>query len=384
MKRFFRTAIGTLVAVAMMLSSCVFSVGVYADESDVKITESKDYSVYKAKSGMYREFETPELTFRITLVSCKTEWVEYRGVDTVVDFEYTLIPKVDINGLGISRDLDPLKQWEDSTGVTYDEGLGYGQVQAGVVYTCRDRVSYLSDLGISSVSVWLLAHDPNIDITPGFTFCIVPPKPIVKPGENLLTTDSTINVSHGYGSSFIVYYKEKKASKWKEYYSNSVGVAEVVNLKPNKEYMVKVRAYDKGCDLDYNAWGLDVYSPFTKTFTVKTGLSSGPEVKSISVSKAKVKETVEYGNYYNTTSYTTKFKVTVKLKRKPGKAKGMIFVINDREYKVKGSKTTYTFDAECDGNIVDQTISVKCMSYNDKTGTGTSPEVVIDNVKVKK
>ena len=383
-----KKSMAVVLTAAMMLSAACFpTTAKAADDGLATVTESPKYASNDAVKGMYKDFDHPGFSLRMKLVSVKSEW-NYATSNAWVNLEYTFTPKADASYSffdhdGSSCDGDGLT-WTDAAGNTYETGFFAGKLEAkaGTTYTCKDQIAYVNGeaTGFHTVSMEIYAFPDGMDVetTAKFQFGLAPAVTELKKAVNLKATEKSIELSDVLSEgTCTVFYKEKKGSKWKEK-TLSNGVAKVTGLKSNTEYQVKLQSSVTGKDDEGNS--VKLTSPFSKTVTIKTGQKTKPDVKSVSISGAKASKLYVDGyydsfgswhnGYYNT---TTSFKVTVTLKSAPKNVEGMIFTIGDKDYKVKGSKTTYTFSAGCGKDVVGKSVTVKCMTYNDKGGTGTSP-----------
>lgn len=127
---------------------------------------------------------------------------------------------------------------------------------------------------------------------------------------------------------------------------------------------------------------------YSDVLTVKTGKKGKPAVKSIKVSNVKQKKTyipsklwwdaggVKHyvkGHY----TYTTTYKITVKLKKKPG-TKGICI----GDHKLKGNKKTYTLKVKSSGKLKGKKVKVSVMSYNNNT-YGAYSGIYTKKIKIK-
>ena len=156
-------------------------------------------------------------------------------------------------------------------------------------------------------------------------------------------------------------------------------------IQPNRKYIV--RAF-YGKDTTYGGKSYPFVGPFSNTVTVKTGKSSKPAVKSITVKAVKTKKVklIQHAHwdvngkwipYKESYTWTTKYKVTVKLKKKPGTT-GLII----GSKRVKGNKTKYTATFEDPGKLKGKKIKVSICTYND-SATGAYGKVYTKKVKMK-
>ena len=156
-------------------------------------------------------------------------------------------------------------------------------------------------------------------------------------------------------------------------------------LKPNTKYKIRVFYYK---NVKYGGESYSFKGPFSKEITFKTGPAKAPAIKSITAKCISQKKN-KIGNSaywdangvfhpsYSGTIWKTKYKVTVKLKKKPG-TKGIY--IGDK--KVKGNKTTYTVTITDVGKLKGKKVKFGICSYNDDKVGSYSPTVK-KSVKIK-
>ena len=139
-------------------------------------------------------------------------------------------------------------------------------------------------------------------------------------------------------------------------------------IQANTLYHARVRY---GKETFYNGNRLYMWGPWSNTVDIKTGQSSRPAVASIRIKTKKMKKTGlitkahwdVYGKWHPYSKeyiWTTTYKVTVKLKKKPGAAGLMI-----GDKKVKGNKTTYTVTFTDSGKLKGKKIKFGICTYND-------------------
>ena len=156
-------------------------------------------------------------------------------------------------------------------------------------------------------------------------------------------------------------------------------------LAANRTY--KVRAF-YALDTKYAGSTYPFIGPFSNTVTIKTGKSSKLAIKSIKVKAKKVKKVklIQHAHWdvsgkwhpYKTSyTWTTTYKVTVKLKKKPGTAGICI-----GSKRVKGNKKTYTATFTDPGKLKGKKIKVQVCSYND-SATGAYGPPTTKKVKMK-
>jgi hypothetical protein len=116
-----------------------------------------------------------------------------------------------------------------------------------------------------------------------------------------------------------------------------------IKIQPNRTY--KARAF-YGKTVKYNGSAFNLKGPYSDEVTFKTGKNAAPAVKSITVKAVSQKKTKlitkahwdvygKWSPYKESYIWTTTYKVTVKLEKKPGAAGNMI-----GDKMVKGHKKT--------------------------------------------
>ena len=168
----------------------------------------------------------------------------------------------------------------------------------------------------------------------------------------------------------------------------------IQGLKPNTVYKTRIRYGE------YATYGTDILGdgksyffggPVLSTGSFKTGKATAPKIKSVQVKAVKIKyhKVRHYGRYtgvylYTEKFYTCKFKVTVRLKKKPG-AKGIW--VNGKFLKgnKKVYKTTFTpypnyFTKRPPKGLKKYQLSI--CSYQNKSYGGYSP-LKTKKVKIK-
>ena len=139
-------------------------------------------------------------------------------------------------------------------------------------------------------------------------------------------------------------------------------------IAANRTYKVRV-LYRK--EVKYNGTDWTLEGPASNVVTLKTGKSTKPAVKSMTAKATKVKKTKLitkahwdiYGKwhpYSEETIWTTTYKITVKLKKKPG-TKGMYV----GGVKCKGNKLTYKATFTDSGKLKGKKVKIGICTYND-------------------
>ena len=192
------------------------------------------------------------------------------------------------------------------------------------------------------------------------------------------------------GSKYDYYLQIKKGNgAWGDLYGpfSPVTKRAIKNLSPNTSYSFRAIYFKttKG--------GYVFKSGFSNTVTVKTGPKKKPKVKSITISKGRVKKVwvkpilnafglvVKPGFY----AYKTTYKVTVRFKKKPGVAGIYIHASTDTPLYtfVKGNKKTYSATFESGGKLIGKKLKVSVYTRGSKTFGAYSP-VYKKKVKIRK
>ena len=211
-------------------------------------------------------------------------------------------------------------------------------------------------------------------------------------GSNYICFRPYFTVNPAYGAVYIQLY-DTKTKEWGDIYG-PFGSYEILRtdyfkgnkndggtkIKANRTYKV-VALYGKEVTSRSGSKLVSSYinGPFSNEVTVKTGKGSKPAVKSVSAKVTKVKKIKliqkahwdVYGKwvpYKESYTWTTTYKVTVKLKKKPG-TKGIC--IGDK--RIKGNKKTYTATFTDSGKLKGKKITVGICTYNDTTLGAYSP-----------
>lgn len=252
------------------------------------------------------------------------------------------------------------------------------------------------DVGFHTISAELTNHDAVVIYNYAVPTYIYG-KPSVK-RANFTTTSKcfTFENSGNYyskDSSCKVYldYK-KKGGKWKNNYGpvDNYSSGTKKKLKPNTWYYVRGH-YGKKVKYNGKTYFFSGKTVGYKSGSakIKTGKKKKPAVKSIKITKAKqfsqsytYTTTIYIGGYgYSTVHYVTQwytsFKVTVKLKKKPGTAG--IYIGNVRK---KGNKKTYTHNFTVYGKQKGKKLKVEVRSYQNAVYKGYSPKCT-KTVKVR-
>ena len=209
-------------------------------------------------------------------------------------------------------------------------------------------------------------------------------------GSNFICYRAFHSVPADY-DAFIQFHDGKK---WGGYFGpfKSYEIKKISNfegatkIKANTTYRARV-CYAK--NVQYGNDSYTIFGPYSNTVSIKTGKAEKPKIKSVKITKAKQqKKKLKSGGYWDaggvwhprkyTTSWTTTYKVTVKLKKKPG-TKGIY--IGDK--KLKGNKTSYTTTISQSGKMIGKKVKLEIYTYNDDKLGGYSPSVT-KKVKIKK
>ena len=192
---------------------------------------------------------------------------------------------------------------------------------------------------------------------------------------------------------FYIEYRKKGTSAWTAAgHTESYKEKKVSGLKASTNYEVRVYygkvVFENGKDVLISGKSNGYVS---NVITFKTGAKK-PAIKSIKISKVKQKSSIYrqpiwgrrwigtmlymyIAGYRNVRVYTTKFKVTVNLKKKPGAAG---IYLNGK--KMKGNKKKYTTTMELSGKMKGKKYKFSVYSYQSSTYEGYSP---VSKKKVK-
>ena len=202
--------------------------------------------------------------------------------------------------------------------------------------------------------------------------------------------DLAFSTPNHNGSKYDYYLQIKKGNgDWGDLYGpfSPNSVRAINNLSPGTTYSFRAIYFTEVGPKDY------FKSKFSNTVTVRTGPKKKPAVKSIKISKAKVKKVwvkpiynafglvVKKGFY----AYKTQYKVTVKFKKKPGVAGIYIHASNDTPLFtfVKGNKKTYTATFTTGGKRIGKKMKVSVYTKGNSSYGAYSP-VYSKKVKIKK
>ncbi|MCR5791552.1 MAG: hypothetical protein K6G65_00135 [Lachnospiraceae bacterium] len=198
-----------------------------------------------------------------------------------------------------------------------------------------------------------------------------------------------------YNNHIYDYYLQVKTQKdsWNNaalYGPFSPVVAKAITkLSPDTKYVCRA-FYLK--QVTYGGKKYYMVGPFSKEITVKTGPKAKPAVQSITASKAKIKKVwvkplykgivLVHKGYW---IYKTTYKVTVKMKKKPGIAGMYIHANGDSpSYRyVKGNKKSYTATFTITGKAIGKNTKVSLFTKGNKTYGACSP-VYKKKIKIKK
>jgi len=215
-------------------------------------------------------------------------------------------------------------------------------------------------------------------------------KETIKKNSNFLIVGSNFVVFTPYftvnNDAGVFYAQMGKGNSWKgvfgpftSYSGKKITKLEgSTKLKPNTTYKIRAFYYK---NTKYGGTSYPFIGPYSNVITFKTGKAKAPKIKSISAKcvSQKKKKLYSPGRWdaggvwhpaYSGTTWETKFKVTVKLKKKPG-TKGVY--IGGK--KVKGNKKTYKVTITSSGKLKGKKIKVGVCSYNDNKVGSYSPEV---------
>ena len=210
---------------------------------------------------------------------------------------------------------------------------------------------------------------------------------------NSITLDSSVLQTIGYQPKSVgIFYKEASAADWNQAESTTI-----TGLKGNTEYQIKVNYIKDVYGDAENTKVLTLTSPDSNVISVLTSMNAKVDVKSVKISKAKIKKYHHEGYWWwskascrwewvkPSTSTCTRFKVTVTLKKKVPGARGYwINIDGANQYMLDGSKTKCSFYALVKGKKIGKKVTVKACAYNRASGKGMGPLGKGKNVKVKK
>lgn len=289
-----------------------------------------------------------------------------------------------------------------ATGDTfYDIYVDGNRVYAGI----SDKASFAYTLDMKNYDVGfhtISAELKNHDVQAVYKYAVptyIYSKPSIK--RSNFTTGSKYFVFYNSGNSYSkdsscsVYldYKKKGGKKWKNNYGPvaNYNSGKKSGLKPNTWYYVRAH-YGKKVSYNGKTYFFTGKETGKKSGNVKikTGKKKKPPVKSITITKAKeFSKTYSYTTwiyiggygyptYHTYTQWYTSFKVTVKMKKKPG-AKG-IYIGNVR---CKGNKKKYTADFTVTGKQKGKRLKVAVCTYQSPIFMAYSPSYT-KKVKVRK
>ncbi len=368
---------------------------------------------YDSATDSYTEVDSDDQSgsndnFRITLnaVSGKTYylqaklWHSYeRGEFDVVIYpdEYTATINVS-NNKSTGKATVTGKVTGDTFSDIYVDGSSINAGISGKASFTKtiDMKNY--DVGFHTISARLTNHDVQVVYkyaVPTYIYS----KPSIKRAN--FTTGSKYFVFENSGnyyskdSSCGVYldYKKKSGKKWKSNYGPVANYSsgKKTGLKPNTPYYIRAH-YGKKVSYGGKTYFFSGKETGKKSGTVKvkTGKKRKPPVKSITITKAKQFKKVYayttwiyiggygYPTYHTYTQWYTSFKVTVKMKKKPG-----TYGIYIGNVRVKGNKKKYTADFTVTGKQKGKKLKVAVCTYQNPVYKGYSPAYK-KKVKVRK
>lgn len=213
-------------------------------------------------------------------------------------------------------------------------------------------------------------------------------------GSNYVCFRPFFTVNPDYGAIYIWMY-DTKTGEWGDVYGPfgsyeilrtkyfvGNGGAGSVKIQPDRTYKV-VALYGKAVSWRNGSSLASTYinGPNSNEVTLKTGKGTKPAVKSVKAKVTKVKKVklVQHAHwdiygkwvpYKESYTWTTTYKVTVTLKKKPGTVG---ICIGDR--KVKGNKKKYSATFTDSGKLKGKKITFGICSYNDAKLGSYSPAV---------
>lgn len=159
-------------------------------------------------------------------------------------------------------------------------------------------------------------------------------------------------------------------------------VQQLSKLKPGKKYSILLSG-----GLENERGNLDV--GYAKTFNVQMGPKTKPTIKSVKISKVKVKRYFNYQEWQY--KYKTRYTFKVTLGKKASKTKGAYIQIKGTNgllnaYRtLKGTGKTFSSTVEMDAPVSYKGGKVKftVMTYSDNTYKAYSPKSKAKTVKIK-
>ena len=192
--------------------------------------------------------------------------------------------------------------------------------------------------------------------------------------------------SASYGDIYIDYKKGKSgtwSTQWGPFGPSSSG--KIAKLSPSTTYYVRAY-YVKKVDGEY------FIGPVTSEVAIKTGPKAKPKIKSVTISKAKVKKVwvkpilnafglVVKKGYY---AYETTYKVTIKFKKKPGVAGIEVYAggVTLPTY-IKGNKKSYSTTFTVGGKAKGKKTNFQIRTKGNKTYGAWSPFYKSKKIKIK-
>ena len=344
------------------------------------------YEVYRSDAGKYLSFLTDSVNNEDTHYNNNTSDIKIPG-----------------SSLGISLDIKTgilkVTGVTNLPGRTFDKLYVDGQQETDSF--TRNYFSYNLDTkkySIGSHSLKAILSDGNTVNYPYQIPTYIYAKPSIKAGQ-MRTWNNYFTFKAGLVPAkydgIVISFRPKggkawtsgdprKASGW----ACSYETCKFTGLKANTVYEVRA-FYTKNLDgKNYSPLGLGTNTAYSNTIIIKTGPAAKPPVKSIKITKAKIKKSKLKGKWYwdngklkylkARTVYKTSFKVTVTMKKKPG-VKGIF--IGDK--KIKGNKKKYTAQFTVDGKMKGKKVNVSVRTYGNDSYGQLSP-IYAKKVKVKK
>lgn len=183
-------------------------------------------------------------------------------------------------------------------------------------------------------------------------------------------------------------YKKGKTGAWKTQFGpcGPSSSGKIDKLSPNTTYYIRAY-YVKKIDANY------IIGPVSSEVAIKTGPAAKPAIKSVKISKAKVKK-VWVKPIYNAFGFIIKkgfwtkettYKVTITFKKKPGAAGIQVYAGGVTLPKfLKGNKKTYTTKFTVGGKAIGKKTAFTIRTKGNATYGAWSPPITKKKIKIKK
>lgn len=183
-------------------------------------------------------------------------------------------------------------------------------------------------------------------------------------------------------------YKKGKTGAWKTQFGpcGPSSSGKIDKLSPNTTYYIRAY-YVKKIDANY------IIGPVSSEVAIKTGPAAKPAIKSVKISKAKVKK-VWVKPIYNAFGFIIKkgfwtkettYKVKITFKKRPGAVGIQVYAGGVTLPKfLKGNKKTYTTKFTVGGKAVGKKTAFTIRTKGNATYGAWSPPVTKKKIKIKK